>query len=506
MIFRPVKGSALGLFVFFLLNLFLLRVVSAHGGEHLVKVKDSGFEPKNIEIDQGEAIIFKNEGENPRWPASDIHPTHQIYPDFDAKRAIAPGDSWEFKFEKAGEWKFHDHLKPEFSGSIVVREVRGYKSYTSQSAIVAGFRDFFVKIYRKVKISFVKLYFNFFPKKYEQVLTSLDFFEVVDSQSELQFWLNLLGSEKVMAKLIEGSSGGSIFDCHNEAHQVGRASYELFGPETFGKGDANCHSGFYHGAMEAFLAEKGTNNLSQNIEGICSQFATSFGNFECLHGVGHGVMAYEVYEMPRALELCGELNGSFAQSSCYGGVFMENIVAGRGLGALSDHETQWVSSDPHFPCNVVDKDASIQVQCYLMQTSRMLDIFNYDFSKVSEECLRAPEQIKLTCFQSLGRDGAGNTLRDPEAILGICNLVPEEYFDACLVGALNVIVDFWGENLNNQPFELCRKVPTGESKGLCYRVLGDRLVGVFGKDEKKIREICEFTEEEYRRECLGILN
>jgi plastocyanin len=68
------------------------------------------------------------------WPASAFHPTHTVYsgtslsehcPDtagtaFDACKGFLPGQSWSFKFTKAGTWKYHDHLNPGATGTIVV--------------------------------------------------------------------------------------------------------------------------------------------------------------------------------------------------------------------------------------------------------------------------------------------------------------------------------------------------------------------------------------------------
>ena len=30
------------------------------------------------------------------------------------------GDSWSFKFDIAGAWKYHDHLSPKHFGEIIV--------------------------------------------------------------------------------------------------------------------------------------------------------------------------------------------------------------------------------------------------------------------------------------------------------------------------------------------------------------------------------------------------
>ena len=80
------------------------------------------FSPNNITIKKGETITWKNDSAVFFWPASAIHPTHQIYPEFDAKKGTAPGGEWSFTFDKVGTWKYHDHLKPSAFGTVIVTE------------------------------------------------------------------------------------------------------------------------------------------------------------------------------------------------------------------------------------------------------------------------------------------------------------------------------------------------------------------------------------------------
>src|SRR5437867_1684666 len=109
-----------------------------------------------------------------------------------------------------------------------------------------------------------------------------------------------------------------------------------------------------------------------------------------------------------------------------------------------------------------------------MQTSWMLTLLNYDFDKVAKACNNAPLSMISVCFKSYGRDAAGNTLRNPPKIVELCNKVPSEYFDQCITGALNVIVDFWGPKLTSQATELC-KLLKEPNKRSCYNLLITRL-------------------------------
>lgn len=91
---------------------------------HPVTYNPNGLTPKEVTISVGDSIEFRNSDLKSHWPASAPHPTHSDYPEFDAKKELAPGDVWQFKFTKPGTWKFHDHLTPTnagFQGTIIVK-------------------------------------------------------------------------------------------------------------------------------------------------------------------------------------------------------------------------------------------------------------------------------------------------------------------------------------------------------------------------------------------------
>lgn len=451
----------------------------AHEGENIVHISKNGFEPNTLTIDVGEIVIFENTDTVGHWPASDIHPSHGIYPELDPKRDLKPGESWEFTFDKAGEWTMHDHSFPTLLATV---KVEGDQAKPQEPA-----KSIITRLKQNIKLSFYKLFKSYSDNKFSKV----DVFELIHDQDNLSFWLNVRGSKNLMTKLLEQSEGGTSRDCHQEAHVLGRSAFESDGKDAFASGDLSCHSGFYHGAMEGFLKINGTTNLAQNISDICQGFETSFGKFECLHGVGHGLMAYKNYDLPEALKACDLLLETFDQTSCYGGVFMENIIIGQVQSIDGVHHTKWLSDDPHFPCNALDPgNNTLQFQCYMMQTSRMLNIYSYDYQKVIEQCSLAVAPMIPVCFQSLGRDIAGNVLRNPSEIVKNCNLVPETYRQNCFLGSLNVIVDFWGDKMEGYPHALCNLL-SGNEQEICFRNLSTRLKDVYGSDNAKISTSCK---------------
>ncbi len=96
--------------------------VFAYSGrvDFVVTIKDDAFEPALLTVKKNSRVVFKNESSEPRWPASDLHPTHGIYPEFDPLKELAPGEEWAFVFEKPGKWKFHDHLESKIKGIVTV--------------------------------------------------------------------------------------------------------------------------------------------------------------------------------------------------------------------------------------------------------------------------------------------------------------------------------------------------------------------------------------------------
>ena len=354
---------------------------------------------------------------------------------------------------------------------------------------------------QQVKVFSTKLLFDHVPHRKQVQLQKLNMLAVAKREKELAFWLSVVGPKALMDDLLADSGGGASLDCHQEAHIIGRVSYELYGGEVFSEGTSLCHSGFYHGAMEAFLKEKGTVNLAKNMTALCNTFATGFGKFECYHGVGHGVLAYEDYDLPKALLLCKDMPDTSAKSSCFGGAFMENIMVANGQGASLEHTTVWVNNDPLFPCTYFEGDETIEGTCYAMQTSRMLMLYGNNFDRVRQECLKVRDQMRGVCFRSIGRDAAGVVLRDPTQIIHICkrNDVSDALVDQCIIGALNVIVDFWGEKLDGQANEYCRVMP-GEHKNICYATLAKRLPEVFPvKSDRDQR--CQMFEQFYQYLC-----
>lgn len=88
----------------------------------VITMNANGFSPSDLTIKKGEMVTFKNEDSRDRWPASAVHPTHQVCPGFDALKPLKSGESYSHTFIVAKECPFHDHLSPSLQGKITITD------------------------------------------------------------------------------------------------------------------------------------------------------------------------------------------------------------------------------------------------------------------------------------------------------------------------------------------------------------------------------------------------
>lgn len=266
-----------------------------------------------------------------------------------------------------------------------------------------------------------------------------------------------LGEKVALAdvKAAYNTDGYVKSQCHQLTHIIGRTSYKKEGglDKSYAQGDSFCWSGFYHGGIEQAISDIGAARVKTDAPDICETFAKkrkySFDHFNCVHGLGHGMMAVDDYKLPEALESCDVLKSDWERSSCQGGVFMENVmVASRGNGTTA----YFKDDQPLYPCTMVKHD--YKEQCYLMQTSQILQRNGYDFKKTFEECAKADTGFTDTCYRSIGRDASGSTVSDVNRTVANCRLAPS--YDAlvgCVLGADRDFVSYF--HSNQQALALC---------------------------------------------------
>ncbi len=322
--------------------------------------------------------------------------------------------------------------------------------------------------------------------------------EIWTNQNALYSYMAKFGPKQTTVQL--NNLSVQFGSCHDLAHQAGRIAYEMYNTSAFKLCSSECHSGCYHGATEAFFRDHGTSNLADNLKIICSSELNPFFSHQCLHGIGHGLMAWASYDLPEALTSCELLPTPSAIESCYTGVFMENIVGGL-TDKKSEHFTKYLSDDPQFPCNQVND--KYKNSCYFLQTSRMLQIFGVDFKKVADTCSATPENYQRTCFESMGRD-VGGVYPDKElSSITACSFAPAGNMRiGCLIGAAQDA--FWDPTGQDPALRFCKALIDPAEKSACYDTIFQRSPQVLLSKSAE-ESFCNKAESNYQSRCQSYI-
>ncbi len=85
---------------------------------------DSGFDPISTAVKSGGEITWTNNSKSTVEIGSNPHPGHTDNQDITGNKFVielAPGESSTVTVTKSGTFGFHDHLKPSFKGTVIVK-------------------------------------------------------------------------------------------------------------------------------------------------------------------------------------------------------------------------------------------------------------------------------------------------------------------------------------------------------------------------------------------------
>lgn len=330
------------------------------------------------------------------------------------------------------------------------------------------------------------------------------------------------GVESAMAtaEYLTRMDGEVARDAHVYAHHIGIEAYQQ--RSNVRAALANCTerlaSGCYHGVIQAYLQDTGEAD-SSTVNAVCSGYEGDqrWTYFQCLHGLGHGLTMFHHHSLPSALTACNLLEGRWERKSCYGGVFMENIMAAtsphhlatllrdsvRSHGAAPGSHgaataSEWKAldpADPHYPCSAIHQrylDA-----CYGMQTAVMLYLNGFDYGDAARECEKAPVAVRPTCFESLGRDITGRT-KDPVEAVRLCDEGRESYRGWCYAGVAKNLIN-WSADIESG-VAVCRLLDASDYGPTCYRAVGVMIATLKESDQARV-SACTAVPSDYVAIC-----
>jgi hypothetical protein len=283
------------------------------------------------------------------------------------------------------------------------------------------------------------------------------------------------GPKAALALVEKQYAGGADPNCHRIVHVIGAAALTRNDgnvARTFAEGSSTCWSGYYHGVLErAFLEVESfdADTLGAKSRSLCADRqvrASSWLSYQCLHGLGHGLMITTGYRLPLSLDVCRRLATDWDRTSCKGGVFMENFLTSYG------GQSPWVrDDDPLYPCNWVAEGD--KYTCYQQATTRIIRVVGLDWEKIAQTCTGAEPNWIDTCFGSFGQNASVQGFRKPEAIVATCAVArPYGGEQECIrYAAMDIAGTYSG---GKEAAALC-EISAVDLRGDCYEAIGHML-------------------------------
>lgn len=84
-----------------------------------ITLTSEGFSPATVTVKAGTVVSWINKSGGLATVNSDPHPTHLTYPPLNVGQ-FKDGSSVQLTFDKPGTFKYHNHLNPSQTGTVVV--------------------------------------------------------------------------------------------------------------------------------------------------------------------------------------------------------------------------------------------------------------------------------------------------------------------------------------------------------------------------------------------------
>ncbi|NBV77818.1 hypothetical protein EBR66_06660 [bacterium] len=287
-------------------------------------------------------------------------------------------------------------------------------------------------------------------------------------------------------------------DLHLLGHVVGNVLYQQKGPAGMTFCTQDFRNACSHSIVVSAFQEKGDAALPE-IREACKKAPGGSGAYlMCYHGLGHGILAYADYDLPKTIALCKKTgtaafhDGEYHQ--CVGGAIMELMGTGGHAAKKLDEARKRYLTKPLAPCFESFMPREVRSSCLIYLTPQIwsdvgMDRGNPDMALLPQAfrvCKTIPvseTHLRDACFGGFGKEFPGIVNnRDSRNI----NQLPEEAMVTmsqwcsvagvrdgeryCIQAILKFL--FWGgENDPALSFRFCRVIPDQEQKNDCYSQL-----------------------------------
>jgi hypothetical protein len=257
-------------------------------------------------------------------------------------------------------------------------------------------------------------------------------------------------------------------ECHPLLHHMGHAAYDHYGSfaEAMAHQDEFCNSGFTHGIIEAAFLEN--DDWLETMQLVCPADGENTNNYrqwQCYHGVGHGIMYAQGRDVTKSLAGCEALPTDTARASCANGAFMEKFI-------VVDHMGQQRKNTPdHTFCGT--QPAKYKPDCYLYAPTAHLQKHPNAYTQAFNICSKVEKTYERICAQGVAGQIMKDNIAQPTTTAMICADAARRLRTACAQGAISMYISHYASS--------------SKAKKLC------------GNEFKAFKSACETAVEEKRK-------
>lgn len=475
------KLSVIGFFAILIAVLFAVGqyflFANSEQQKYTIELRGGGFYPGELSITKGDKVRFVNKREQSFWPASDPHPTHDIYHGFDSKKPIDAGKSWSFKFNKEGIFKYHDHLFPSLKGTIMVG--KNDISFGANKESCAQIKD-----------------------KFQQITCW---------ESLLEKTLNKDGLDEGF-KLFRELAQFQPEICHRYAHDLGEYAFKTYSARKniqIMQETSYCGYGFWHGFMEKMIAFSDFEKAKQFCESLTSPTPELLPviRLNCYHGIGIGLISdpppikfWGVAQplIERSLGYCDTIKTESLRSYCHSGVFHAII----DYMMAKQYKFDVDKNNPFALC--FEQKEKYRLPCYLQVAPNLMVISDNNLTKAFNFLKKIPEASELPDISIIALTNFVNQrmlIQDYGEFLHRCRSLGLEILDTCLPALTNSL---FATGRPDQEYlkviDMCNSNYLDDSgKLFCFQKVIATSKQLYSTS--KNQEICGLIERNYRKLC-----
>jgi len=259
----------------------------------------------------------------------------------------------------------------------------------------------------------------------------------------------------------------SVFSnsCHALAHHIGHAAYEKY--QDFGVvmqyAEPSCNVGYVHGVSQAHF--QSNQDITAELLSVCSNYSvdTSLG-WECVHGIGHGLMLATQNSVPASLEHCDTFADETKRYACQTGLFMENFNTNSMF-----HPSDFLEEENPFQmCSSLEE--RYQEPCNHYAVHYYIRSRENNFHAGLERCAGLAEAASISCARGVGDLAIKEHIHSPNEVERLCmsaETSPMQY--ACISGMTALFTNQYGNK--NDGWDLCQQLTTSSNAKTCQRVV-----------------------------------